>query len=222
MTTPAQLRKQALLFVGTLSSALNRSVSDGIRLQYVGSVDGRIGSIAYKASKENLPGEPFPLGVTKQDPVAHLYAGLVVTLEPEQEFLKVIRATFALYADPDDKALFHYDFDREKEVYPSAHLQVHGGSRILEELDRRQGTERQLERLHFPVGGTRFRPCLEDVIEFLIVEGFVTDPRPGWQEALEESRNEFRRIQLKAAVRRDPDAAIEQLESMGYAIDRPE
>jgi hypothetical protein len=64
--------------------------------------------------------------------------------------------------------------------------------------------------LHLPVGGKRFRPCLEDLVEMLIVEE-LTVGRPGWQEAIEEHRSRFRRIQLMAAVRDDPEATREEL-----------
>ncbi len=63
-------------------------------------------------------------------------------------------------------------------------------------------------------GGRRFRPALEDVIEFLVDEQLVR-PREGWLGALDRSRREFREIQLRAAVRRDPEVARQAL--MGLA-----
>ena len=36
-------------------------------------------------------------------------------------------------------------------------------------------------------GGKRFRPSLEEIVEFLVVEG-LTGGRPGWDAAVEEHR----------------------------------
>jgi hypothetical protein len=77
-----------------------------------------------------------------------------------------------------------------------------------------------VEHLHLPVGGRRFRPSLEDVIEFLIVER-IASPRDGWEAALNASRDAFLERQLRAAVRRKPESAVAQLEEMGYRVSRP-
>lgn len=45
-------------------------------------------------------------------------------------------------------------------------------------------------RLHFTVGGKRFRPCLEDVIEMLTVEGLLSG-RDGWSDAVESTDQGF-------------------------------
>jgi hypothetical protein len=68
-----------------------------------------------------------------------------------------------------------------------------------------------LQRLHLPVGGRRFRPTLEDLIDFLIIEKLVTDCRPDWAEEVAAGRERFRRRQLMAVVRRDPESALESL-----------
>jgi hypothetical protein len=69
---------------------------------------------------------------------------------------------------------------------------------------------RELSRLHLPVGGRRFRPTLEDVIEFLVIEK-LAEPRAGWRDVLDQRRREWERIQLKAAIRADLSAASEVL-----------
>jgi hypothetical protein len=82
--------------------------------------------------------------------------------------------------------------------------------------------ERFLADLHFPVGGLRYRPSLEDLVEFLIAEGLVGDFHDGWREAFDESREPYERIQLGAAVRHDPDAAYEALQASGFLTDAGE
>jgi hypothetical protein len=74
-----------------------------------------------------------------------------------------------------------------------------------------------LKDYHFPVGGRRFRPTLEDIIEFLVLERLV-EAHHGWEDAAGEHRSEWDRRQLRAAVRRDPETAMEQLRSMNLDI----
>ena len=56
------------------------------------------------------------------------------------------------------------------------------------------------------MGGKRFRPCVEDVVEFLIVER-LADGREGWREAVDGGRDSFTRIQAGAVARRYPNQA---------------
>jgi hypothetical protein len=57
---------------------------------------------------------------------------------------------------------------------------VDATSAAFNELCGRVDRDAELGRLHFPVGGKRFWPCLEDLVEMLIVEGLVSG-RDGWQ-----------------------------------------
>ncbi len=57
------------------------------------------------------------------------------------------------------------------------------------------------------MGSRRYRPTLEDFIEFLILEG-LTEARAGWREVLDAGRDAYRRVQLRAAIRRDPLTAL--------------
>jgi hypothetical protein len=74
--------------------------------------------------------------------------------------------------------VFHYDDARDPvNGYPLAP----SGEWKLDGLCEPLGLAAELGRLHFPVGGKRFRPCLEDVIEMLVVERFVWG-RDGWSD----------------------------------------
>jgi hypothetical protein len=89
--------------------------------------------------------------------------------------------------------LLHCDYQREKEHgYPEAHLQICASSSSWEEAGKRLGTGdvRLLPKLHLPVGGRRFRPTLEDVIEFLLVEDLV-EASPKWNVELEREPRRF-------------------------------
>jgi len=62
-------------------------------------------------------------------------------------------------------------------------MQVRGESSAVQLLNERLEMSRSLEKLHFPVGGRRYRPALEDIVEFLIAEGYVQH-REGWREVI--------------------------------------
>ncbi|TPG12564.1 hypothetical protein EAH86_19865 [Pedococcus bigeumensis] len=123
--------------------------------------------------------------------------------DAEDEYVQVQTSVFEVYADIADEgsSLLHVDYQRDKDDYPESHLQVYASSEHWE-----RASTRSLDRLHLPVGGRRFRPSLEDVLEFLLGEGLSTG-RAGWETAIGEHRDAFRRTQLKAAVRRDPETA---------------
>lgn len=71
--------------------------------------------------------------------------------------------------------------------------------------------------LHFPLGGTRFRPCFEDVLEMLIHEFHLDVANEAAAlEVLTERRAEWRTIQLSAAVRDDMECAARVLRNYGY------
>jgi len=152
----------------------------------------------------------LPLTTTGKAP--KFYLGLTFRLEADEDrrYLMVTSSVIALSLDHElDQVLFHYDYERDKvDGYPEAHLQVCASSDAWEQAGRRlDGRQRMLERLHLPVGPRRFRPSVEDVIDFLITEQLVS-PRDGWAEEIRRGRERFRLKQLRAAIRRDPETAI--------------
>lgn len=58
------------------------------------------------------------------------------------------------------------------------------------------------------MGGRRFRPSLEDIIEFLVCED-LAEGRPGWQRVVDEGRDRFQPNHLRAAMRRNT-AVVEE------------
>jgi hypothetical protein len=138
--------------------------------------------------------------------------------EDEGLFLTVKKSYCGVYlgAEAED-ILLHYDFERDKERYTEAHLQVCARHEGLESFRRAQGRKDGLAKIHLPVGGRRLRLAIEDLVECLIVEGLVT-PKAGWEPVLDRTRDEYRVRQLSAAIRRSPGTAIEELERLGYAV----
>jgi hypothetical protein len=102
---------------------------------------------------------------------------------------------------------------------PDAHLQICATSKAWEQIGVRvDGTERLLGRMHLPVGGRRFRPTLEDMVEFLVTEK-LAQPKNGWKEAVTAGREKFRKKQLRAAIRRDPETARDALADLDLGTD---
>jgi len=210
-TRQPDLRDQAAEFARRTSDLLNRTVANGVRIRVVLREDSQLGWAGYEIDRRRpFPGRGIPLTLTAAAPRCYLH--VMHTLVQRYGVLVTDRSSFGLYLDEQlDRNVFHYDYARDpSNPYPVAHLQVDATSAAFNELCGRVNRDAELGRLHFPVGGKRFRPCLEDLVEMLVVEGLVSS-RDGWQAATTEHRAWFHRIQLKAAVRDDPDAAREEL-----------
>jgi hypothetical protein len=182
--------------------------------------------VGYKISKENLSGiTGIPITCSGRNP--KLYLGLSMRLAPDHQrkYLMVNSSVMILSVgnDVSDDAniLLHNDYERDKEDgYPEAHLQVHASSVAWNSLTRLDGEQRSLAKLHLPVGGRRFRPTLEDLIDFLVTENLV-HKHPQCGKTIAARRKAFHDKQLRAAVRQDPQPAVEQLREQGYVIKEP-
>ena len=155
-----------------------------------------------------------------------------------EHFLAVDASDFKVRAvSAPAEPLFRVDYLRQPAgKAPVAHVQIHAsraewtdallgcgdaskrGKRRARAVEA--GAEPLLSAVHFPLGGHRFRPCLEDVLEMLLEE-FGVDRQPTAQNALREARATYRRHQLAAAVRDSPETAADALEGLGYRIERP-
>jgi len=224
------LEKESRRFKDELDGLLNRTVCTGICLKsIVVSTSPQRTVIGYKITKDKqalTTGIP----VTIDDSEPRFYIGLSIRLAPDEQqtFLMVDSSTMILATSADltndANILLHYDYERGKhdwDDYPEAHLQVCASSEAWREAAQRlNGKDRLLERLHLPVGDRRFRPTLEDLVEFLIREK-LAKPQRQWRSAIAAGRAGFQEKQLKAAVRRRPELAIEVLERLDYNVKAP-
>ena len=152
------------------------------------------------------------------------------------QYLAIRRSTFGVSLDGANVPLYRYDFiaDGNGKV-PVAQLNVHAHRdemvhAMVMAARQHRGKSRDvaLERgkithmadFHFPLGGHRFRPSLEDVLEGVVRE-FGADTKRGWEKAIARGRLAWREMQLKAAVRDNPAAAATMLEALGYRVDEP-
>jgi hypothetical protein len=182
------------------------------------------------------PDDGIPLSVDGQV-VLRLFLTYRCAWDHTGQFLAVRWSTVSVAAEGVAEPLFRYDYDEASDGrVPAAHLDVHGhrdelvfamltSGRRLRGKPRaasvRRGRVPRMSTLHFPLGGHRFRPALEDVLE-MVVREFGLDTRDGWQEAIRTGRERWRGVQLRAAVRDDPaGAALGALGALGYAVTAP-
>lgn len=160
----------------------------------------------------------------KDQPRLMLKIEFRVSLDHQSEHLAVQQSTFGLWVRPDPdrgpRPVFRIEYDRDASSKPPAHIHLHAES---VELGWIYGTEGlplpRMHEIHFPVGGRRFRPTVEEFLGFLNREKLFTNWRPGWNEVLSESFEAWNKRQTQATVRNHPEIAIEQLERMGYQVD---
>lgn len=208
-----QLRTEALAFADDLSTLLNGTVCDGIRIGAFLDTRTSIAVVGYGVSERDTTGQAVPLTLGKK-PTAYL--GMSFRLEAddtEGKHLMVRSSYFSISSDADQEhELLHWDYERYKaDGYPEAHVQVYGRSESWDQLAAgcgRQGDP--LDSLHIPVGGRRNRPTLEDVVEFLVVER-ITPARENWKTAVKAGRQQFFEKQLRAAIRRNKEIARDAL-----------
>lgn len=126
------------------------------------------------------------------------------------------RAQFAISIAELREPFIRFEHVRDARSVPAAHVRVHAESGALGYMLALKGSTDapKVQAVHIPVGGRRFRPCLEDVVEFAVVELGV-DAKAGWQDALGAGREKWHRIQLAAAVRDDRETAAEVLQGLG-------
>lgn len=191
-------------------------MTHGVRLSAVITPNGTM-ILGCGVTPRNFDPRCIPLTLGQRRPSAFLWLAYVLKMDPEQRYLAVAKSSFNLYLDADlEQMVFHYDYEREPaHGYPPAHFQVAGDARELSAIAEERGYPRkQLKDFHFPVGGRRYRPSLEDVIEFLVLED-IADARDDWSEVIQEGRTDWEDKQLRAAVRRNPEAALAQLREDG-------
>lgn len=219
--TASALESRAREFAGDLSTLLNRTVCDGARLSTV-LTEPSLCRIAPGITKRQLVPSRLPLSLGRKA-TGYLFVAYILELDQEETFLTVNKSGVGLYAEDDTRSMvFHYDYDRlPPNEYPNPHFQVAGESATLQAtIDQSGSGPKSLRDMHFPVGGRRFRPTIEDVVEVLIIEGLAA-ARDGWAAAVEERREAWREAQLKAAVRRYPDWATDSLRRLGYHVEAP-
>jgi hypothetical protein len=134
-------------------------------------------------------------------------------------FLAIHESKFALALPGVKEPLVRVEYEGRRDYAPS-HVQLHAQSNYLGYLLTLKPRRRKLPEvwhLHLPTGGKRYRPCLEDLVEFA-VHDLGVDVKAGWEDLVEEGRARFRGYQLAAvirdAIKADPDEAPDYLKRL--------
>jgi hypothetical protein len=197
---------------------LNTTICTGVTVSWALPGIPDLIYIGHGVARAAFASQRFPVRLGRRNPTSWLRVGYKVTPDESGRFLTIQASHFGVYsADDEASCLCRFDYERNKGGgYPEAHLQVYGKSAALASWAGEPKT-RELARLHLPAGGRRFRFVLEDVIQFLVVEG-LAQPRDGWEAALAAHRREWEDVQARAVTRQYPEAVrdvLRELENAG-------
>ncbi|WP_226864380.1 hypothetical protein [Mycolicibacterium baixiangningiae] len=205
-------------FVGDVMNAVNcLEPGEGWLIDVAMASADRLRSVVDATLPLRGPGDGSDGGL------AELSATYRLCVDSYGTHIAVEHSSFVLKATIERAPIIRWDYDRRPNNKPRSHVQVTAQRGALSHILSRLGhkTPHNIESLHIPMGGERFRPCLEDVIEFLIRDcGFKGSA--GWKQAIQDGRARWRRIQTRAVVRDSPECAVAELESLGYKVIPPE
>jgi hypothetical protein len=148
--------------------------------------------------RENRPiigppgSKPLPLYANGKH-LGDMKISIACELDSVGQYLAVQESTFNLVAVLDRAPVLRIHYRRGNTMRPTAHVHFHGHRGALSHLLSQAGHEspHDMSSLHLPLGGSRFRPCLEDFIQFLICECNF-DAQPGWRKYVEVGRERWR------------------------------
>lgn len=227
LSTAAAFTEAAVDFAEELSGTVQAVAGlDTRRFSAVVSTDRRLEAAIRQEDRGGIPLRH------KGVPLLRLEVRIWLITDHRQQHLRVESSQIRVFPEGGRLPVFRYEYELEKEAspHPAAHVQFHGEHPDLAEVMRAagmhttrssSGSAPNITDLHFPVGGSRFRPCLEDILEMLITE-FDIDPLPDREtalDALRQGRLRWRNLQLRTAVRDDPRTAAEALRTLGYRVE---
>lgn len=198
---------------------------------------GRAVSISLAQSEQGSRGV-IPLR-TEEESLLGIIPKFRCVWDGKRRFLAVESSSFEVvpWVSKSREPLFRVEYIRnpKSQDIPSSHIQIHAHRDQFTHLlgysgkstrRARKRSERGLSdkgppsvsEYHFPTGGPRFRPCLEDVLESLRIE-FGLHVTEQWSDRLRQARINWRRIQTASVVRDCPEVAIQVLrDELGISI----
>lgn len=219
------LASKAAEFARELGATLASTLPDAPSVD-VQAVDGNNTFIVQPSNPDGTAAR-VPLFVDGEK-LAELSISLYLDMDWTDTLLKNVRTDCAAYSVLDRQPLFRMDYRADMQSAPIAHWQFHAERGAITHLLSMAQSHRpksveaphMLSRLHFPVGGERFRPCIEDLIHFVINECGV-DAVSGWEKTIEAGRERWRRIQLRTVVRDLQQEAADILAREGWSVRPP-
>jgi hypothetical protein len=165
----------------------------------------------------------IPLRVNGGVELAWLRVSYICRPDSQHKHLAVAGSRFWVVSYRDRSPLIRFEYLYSARTDPCSHIQVHAERGAFSHLLSRTGHKQahELSKLHLPTGGARFRPGLEDVLQFLIADCRFK-PVKGWKDAVEEHRARWRAIQTRAVTRDMAVHAAAELRDLGYTVIPPE
>lgn len=228
------LGEQAEKFANRLTTTVRAVVGEDCPAFFSKALKGR-GSDAFYVRQEPASGI---LLSDRNGPILRMDVQYKCIYDGHKQYMAISESRIRVFVEPNGlEPLFRYEYDRHiVGTLPAAHIQFHGSHPELEQAmadcgdstsrakARKLGRKRiRLGDLHFPLGGSRFRPTLEDVLEMLIEE-FGVQPVGSVRAArktLADAREDWRRTQVATVVRDAPSEAVATLEELGYTVIPP-
>lgn len=174
------------------------------------SLDGKRFAFSYKQTLH---------AHAKSPAVGMLQLDYALGAERSGNYLAVHFSTFQLRDSRGKKPIVRVEYVRDAHRVPCSHIHVHAESGLFTQLLVATGHDSPaaVQSVHIPTGGDRFRPCVEDFIEFLISECRIAG-REGWRDEVVQGREAWCEMQTAAAVRDRPEVAIGELERLGLTV----
>ena len=229
--TAQNLRTAVEEFVGTLNEVLVAAIDTPGRF---GATSSRDNDQVFVQAVERQNDQAGGLALLRaadspRAPALFLNAHYTVEMDPTGSRLRIATSLVGLWADVTGgqkrpRPLVRVEYDRRQSASgrAAAHVHLHANSPELAWMYGSAGRPApDLHALHFPVGGRRFRPTLEEFLLFLDRENLFNDWKAGWKPRLIRSLEAWERRQARATARQFPDEAIGALEALGYRVTPP-
>lgn len=200
MRTKSELLQQLTEeFVAQLHSLLSQVLSEDAKFLIKPRLPGRNPRSALRLTSYNDDGiKGFPLVRACDDrssPSLLIRSSYTLGLDRSGNYLQIETSTMGLWSNTfkrqkRSRPLIRIEYDREKRMFAPAHVHFHAHSSELGWIYGSSGQKmHRPQNIHFPVGGRRFRPTLEDFLMFLDQEKIFTDwIAENYKEIIEESR----------------------------------
>lgn len=221
-------------FVAKLNRVLDLSINAAGRFDAALSRTGAAAELEVCADADVGDGRSAGVALVRsrddpENPSLFLRARYIVEMDPTDGHLRIASSMVGLWGDVTGgrkrpRPIVRVEYDRRQSVSgrAAAHVHLHANSPELAWMYGSAGRPApDLHALHFPVGGRRFRPTLEEFLLFLDRENLFNDWKEGWKPRLIRSLEAWERQQARATARQFPDEAVGALETLGYCVTAP-
>lgn len=221
------LRGRSAAFADELQSTLRATLPGPINVQSI-AAPNRQDRYLINPMGADGSAQRIPLFVGGEE-LASLSLAFYLEMDGVAKYLKTVRTDLAIHSTLDRTPLVRFDFRSDMTSDPISHWQVHAERGSMSHLLARAHAVRpdtvkrphDMSSLHLSTGGERFRPCLEDFLQFAVEECGV-DAQTGWETAVVAGRERWRRTQLRTVARDAQEEVASVLRLEGWTVSPPD